>query len=128
MPKELPPPTSSELFDNPSDFVDNPTELVVNTAIRCGISEVDAREHCRSTCTTGSECPFAMTCIPVHENLSASTSIQRLALTHCCGPSEIHSRTFSGAPCDWTTDCAKGEECHGLHANFCGSLYTRRAL
>ncbi len=130
MSEVLPPPTSSDLFENPSEFIDNPTEFVVNTDMRCGISEVDAREHCRSTCTTDSECPFTMTCFPVYENFCGSYP-QRIYVNpevsigvHRCGASEIYARTFCGAPCDWTTDCAEGEECHGVHANYCGSLHT----
>jgi hypothetical protein len=123
-------PMFSESVDNPSAFVDNPSEFVVNTVLRCGISEVDAREHCRSNCTTSSDCPFTMTCFSVHENFCGSIP-QRIYVnpevsidSHRCGTSEIHSRTFCGAPCEWSADCTGGETCHGVHANYCGSYYT----
>jgi len=108
----------------------NSPELVVSTAMRCGTSEVDARELCRSTCTASLGCPSTMECFSVHENFCGSIP-QRIYVNpevsvevHRCGTSEIHSRTFCGAPCAWSADCTGGETCHGVHANYCGSSYT----
>jgi hypothetical protein len=112
-----------------SEFGVKTPELVINTAMRCGTSEVDAREHCRSTCTTSLGCPSTMECFSVHVNFCDSIP-QRIYVNpevsvevHRCGTSEIHSRTFCGAPCAWSADCTGGETCHGVHANYCGSPY-----
>ena len=90
--------------------------LVLNNSPRCGKSEIDAREQCKSICSTDSDCGAGEFCWSVHNNYCGSIP-QRIydapvqsSVTSRCGVSEEMARTFCGEPCTW--QCSKpGETC-----------------
>lgn len=106
------------------------SELVISTVNRCGTSEIDARENCRSTCINDTTCPSGMICHSVNINYCGSipqrtyTNPIISSVVYRCGTSEIHARTFCGIACSWDFQCGSGEICHGVHPNYCGSAYT----
>jgi hypothetical protein len=91
-------------------------KLVLNDSPRCGTSELDAREQCKPTCATDSDCENGEYCWNVHNNYCGSiskrvydTPIQSAVISRC-GVSEDMARTFCGEPCSW--QCSKpGETC-----------------
>jgi len=52
-------------------------ELVLNNSPICGISELDAREQCKPTCSTDSDCENGEYCWNVHTNYCGSISMRR---------------------------------------------------
>merc|ERR1712194_121083 len=105
-------------------------EPVVNQQHRCGTSEIDAREHCRSTCGHSGDCADGMFCWGVHPNYCGSipqrvfTNPVQSKIWTRCGKKEIDARTFCGAPCTWSGQCSDSDSCIGLNSNYCDSPYT----
>merc|ERR1719253_2225304 len=90
---------------------------VIDQQNRCGTSELDARENCRSTCAHSGDCPSGMWCWGVQVNYCGSipqrvydNPIQSTQWARC-GVTELDARTFCGAPCTWK--CPSGETCWG---------------
>ncbi|KAL7466210.1 hypothetical protein ACHAXS_006500 [Conticribra weissflogii] len=110
--------------------VPGPDRFVLNSNPRCGASELDAREHCRPTCISDSECNAGEWCWGVHENYCGSIP-QRLyeeplksPVVSRCGVNEAMARTFCGAPCSSQLECTNlGESCIPVHSNYCDSVY-----
>lgn len=107
------------------------SKLVLNDSLRCGFSELDAREHCKPVCSADSECDSGEFCFVVHANYCGSIPqrvyedpVQSPAVTRC-GVSESTARTFCGESCSSWEECSNpGESCIGVHANYCDSTYT----
>lgn len=105
--------------------------LVLNSNPRCGTSELDAREYCKPTCVSDSECDAGEWCWGVHENYCGSIpqriyeKPQKSPVVSRCGVNEVMARTFCGAPCSSQLECTNpGESCIPVHSNYCGSVYT----
>eukprot|EP00804_Cyclotella_cryptica_P013618 CCRYP_012959-RA/>CCRYP_012959-RA protein AED:0.23 eAED:0.23 QI:79/1/1/1/1/1/5/123/765 len=107
----------------------NPTQLVVSTSPRCGISEIDARERCQKECVSSADCPSGQWCWGTHPNYCGSIKqriyynpVQSSVWTRC-GTDEIFARTFCTQACTWQGQCPSGQSCLSLHPNYCGSQY-----
>jgi len=119
-------PAQNEL---PSSKTSLPEELRPQTDFRCGVSEVDARSNCKSTClgdgdctgpgercwtTHNSYCHIMPDGHPQCDYTEAENTERR------CGFDEMASRGFCGAPCDSEVDCTQpGEKCFPVHLNLC---------
>lgn len=49
-------------------ITEDPDELTINRENRCGVSEVDSREHCKDTCVSNVDCADGEYCWGVHAN------------------------------------------------------------
>ena len=91
-------------------------ELVLDKSPRCGFSEIDARENCKTVCANDSDCLSGDYCWRTHANYCGSIPQRVYAdpvqspVVSRCGVSEEMARTFCGELCSW--ECSKpGESC-----------------
>jgi len=101
--------------------------LVLDSSLRCGSSELQAREECGDICALNEDCPSEQLCFGTHPNFCGSFP-QRIytnpiqSTVNRCGKTKEMAQTFCGEPC--TSQCSNPEEsCHVLNSNWCGSSY-----
>jgi chitinase len=122
-------PVSSQPISGTGPTTPKPTQLVVSTSPRCGISEIDARERCQKECVSSADCPSGQWCWGTHANYCGSIKqriyynpVQSSQWTRC-GTNEIFARTFCTQECSWQGQCPDGQDCLSLNPNYCGSEY-----
>jgi chitinase len=128
----LPQDTTTPAFPAPSKLDVDWTKWTVSSDSRCGISELDARGHCRKTCISDDDCNTVEghTCFRVHDNycnskpdctLPDDLDVKSYPLALRCGQSEIVARELCGKPCQSYDDCdgENGEYCFVVNPNFC---------
>ena len=118
--------TQATTTQAPPTTTQEPGTLIENQEPRCGTSEIDAREHCKPTCTSNADCGGEW-CWGVHKNFCGSFPQRTYSnpvqgtIWARCGLTEIHARIFCSMPCNNYLDCEAGEQCHSIHSNYCVS-------
>lgn len=128
--------TTSPPVSQPSATTTNPpTDYVVSTVNRCGVSELDARSNCGDECFAATDCEAGEWCWGVHANYCGSKTVQicndltQATGGYRCGINELEARELCGMPCTHPMDCTgDAESCWGVQVNTCDCNNGNRKL